>query len=116
MNDWYTRWSIKKEEEEPQIFKIDQTDHPIRAYPPASGGRITNTMDNFARPTHIQTKMMADELYKDAMSYIVCITLNTDLSRQEQMEQVGEVVANLFNAIIELDATYGEKELAKYFK
>jgi hypothetical protein len=48
------------------------------------------------------------------MQYVIDITLNTELNKEEQSIAVGEVVANLYNAIIKLDPVLGEKELSEY--
>lgn len=55
-----------------------------------------------------------DHLYIDAMAYIIKITLNPEIEDSQKMTAIGEVIANLYNAIIRLDPIQGERELAKH--
>jgi hypothetical protein len=106
--DWIDEWKalLKREEPEAQHFVLH------------TSGNTTNTLTawpyNKKWGSVAEFRTSCDLVYKQAMQYVIDITLNTELNKEEQSIAVGEVVANLYNAIIKLDPVLGEKELSEY--
>jgi hypothetical protein len=65
------------------------------------------------RKSVAELRAACDKLYKESMGHVIAIMLDPELTKEEQLHLIGEVAANLYNAIINLDPEFAKQELAQ---